>query len=51
MRRAPDQGARRIATWVRSNVPSGAISFDQRARSGVEAARTRADRLGDAAGG
>ena len=26
MRRAPDQGARRIATWARSNVPSGAIS-------------------------
>ena len=25
--------------------------FDHRARSGVEAARTRADRLGDAAGG
>jgi hypothetical protein len=24
MRRAPDPGAPRIATWVRSNVPSGA---------------------------
>jgi hypothetical protein len=24
MRRAPDPGAQRIATWVRSNVPSGA---------------------------
>jgi hypothetical protein len=26
MRGAPDPGARRVATWVRSNVPSDAIS-------------------------